>query len=106
MKLASFQIQERNSWGAVDGSMVRDVGSVLAGKFPDLKSFIALGVLEDVRETIGLAPGYTFGDVSWLPVIPNPEKIFCVGLNYETHRKETGRAAVERPTIFARFPNT
>jgi 2-keto-4-pentenoate hydratase/2-oxohepta-3-ene-1,7-dioic acid hydratase in catechol pathway len=106
MKLASFQIQERNSWGAVDGSMVRDVGSVLAGKFPDLKSFIALGVLEDVRETIGLAPGYTFGDVSWLPVIPNPEKIFCVGLNYETHRKETGRAVVERPTIFARFPNT
>ena len=39
-------------------------------------------------------------------MIPNPDKIFCVGLNYETHRKETGRAVVEHPTIFGRFANT
>jgi 2-keto-4-pentenoate hydratase/2-oxohepta-3-ene-1,7-dioic acid hydratase in catechol pathway len=39
-------------------------------------------------------------------VIPLPEKIFCVGLNYEMHRKETGRAVVEHPTIFTRFANT
>ena len=39
-------------------------------------------------------------------MIPNPDKIFCVGLNYETHRKETGRSVVSHPTIFARFANT
>ncbi|WP_306343085.1 fumarylacetoacetate hydrolase family protein, partial [Escherichia coli] len=44
--------------------------------------------------------------VIWQPVIPNPDKILCVGLNYETHRKETGRAEVEHPTIFPRYANS
>ena len=34
-------------------------------------------------------------------MIPNPDKIICVGLNYKNHRKETGRAEVEYPTMFA-----
>ena len=38
-------------------------------------------------------------------MIPNPDKILCIGLNYETHRKETGRSEVEHPTIFARYAN-
>ena len=45
-------------------------------------------------------------DIEWLPVIPNPDKILCVGLNYEMHRKETGRAEVDNPTIFTRFANS
>ena len=40
------------------------------------------------------------------PGDPNPGKILCVGLNYETHRKETGRTEVENPTIFTRFANS
>jgi 2-keto-4-pentenoate hydratase/2-oxohepta-3-ene-1,7-dioic acid hydratase in catechol pathway len=39
-------------------------------------------------------------------VIPNPDKILCIGLNYETHRKETGRSEVENPTVFGRFANS
>lgn len=41
-----------------------------------------------------------------MPVIPNPDKILCVGLNYEMHRKETGRAEVKYPTIFGRYANS
>jgi len=106
MKLASFRVQDRNTWGTVDDMSVRDIGTVLASEYPDLKSCIAQGALEAAREASSHAPEYGADDVTWLPVIPMPEKIFCVGLNYETHRKETGRAMVERPTIFARFPNT
>lgn len=106
MKFASFQIQGMTTWGVVDGSSLRDIGSILKSQFPDLKSFIASGTLDQARKLGPEADGYASEDVRWLPVIPNPEKIFCVGLNYETHRKETGRAVVERPTIFARFPNT
>ena len=39
-------------------------------------------------------------------MIPNPDKILCIGLNYETHRKETGRTEVENPTVFGRFANS
>jgi 2-keto-4-pentenoate hydratase/2-oxohepta-3-ene-1,7-dioic acid hydratase in catechol pathway len=40
------------------------------------------------------------------PVLPDPDKILCVGLNYENHRKETGREEVSHPTIFTRFANS
>jgi 2-keto-4-pentenoate hydratase/2-oxohepta-3-ene-1,7-dioic acid hydratase in catechol pathway len=39
-------------------------------------------------------------------VVPNPGKILCVGVNYEAHRQETGRAAVQHPTIFARYSSS
>jgi len=38
-----------------------------------------------------------------LPVIPNPDKIVCVGLNYHDHVKETGRDLTEKPAIFLRL---
>lgn len=47
------------------------------------------------------------GDVSdcrFAPVIPRPGAIWCVGLNYEDHRMETGRAREAYPTLFTRFP--
>uniref|UniRef100_UPI0034D22F9A fumarylacetoacetate hydrolase family protein n=1 Tax=Acinetobacter baumannii TaxID=470 RepID=UPI0034D22F9A len=44
--------------------------------------------------------------IKFLPVIPNPDKILCIGLNYENHRKETGRTEVENPTVFGRFANS
>jgi len=46
------------------------------------------------------APDLVFEDLQLLPVIPNPEKIMCVGLNYHDHVKETGRDLTEKPAIF------
>ena len=59
-----------------------------------------------VRDGLRDAKRYPLADIEWLPVIPNPDKILCVGLNYEMHRKETGRAEVDNPTIFTRFANS
>jgi 2-keto-4-pentenoate hydratase/2-oxohepta-3-ene-1,7-dioic acid hydratase in catechol pathway len=104
MKLASFLIHDKATWGSVDGTRVHDIGAVLA--IPDLLTFLKQQAWELLRDAHASAPSYSVDEVGWLPVIPNPEKIFCVGLNYEMHRKETGRAVVEHPTIFARFANT
>ena len=60
--------------------------------------------VKDIYEKNG--PDFSLAEISYLPVIPNPEKIFCVGLNYQEHKKETGRPDVENPTIFTRFSNT
>lgn len=103
MKLASFLINNRSAWGLVDGETARDLGATL--EIPDLRSWLQQQSLDLLQEAAS-SPSYKVAEISWLPVIPNPEKIFCVGLNYEMHRKETGRAVVEHPTIFARFPNT
>jgi 2-keto-4-pentenoate hydratase/2-oxohepta-3-ene-1,7-dioic acid hydratase in catechol pathway len=39
-------------------------------------------------------------------VIPNPSKIFCIGLNYKSHVAETKRADSEYPAIFTRFADS
>ncbi len=41
-------------------------------------------------------------DLRLLPVIPDPGKIVCVGLNYEEHRIESGREPTTEPTLFLR----
>ncbi len=106
MKLASFSSANGASWGIIDGGHAVDVGAVLGRRVPDLLSAIRDGAMAEIPQAAATAPRYELSEITWLPVIPNPGKILCVGLNYETHRKETGRTEVENPTIFARFANS
>jgi 2-keto-4-pentenoate hydratase/2-oxohepta-3-ene-1,7-dioic acid hydratase in catechol pathway len=39
-------------------------------------------------------------------MIPLPQKIVCVGLNYRDHAAEQGVELPERPLLFAKWPNT
>ena len=82
------------------------MGLLLRARFPDLKSLISAAAYEIAIEAKGSAARLPLAGLHWLPVIPNPDKILCVGLNYEKHRKETGRAEVTHPTIFARFASS
>ncbi|RKF48328.1 fumarylacetoacetate hydrolase family protein [Paraburkholderia fungorum] len=105
MKLSSVRIEGRLTWGIVRGNEFLDVGQVMIHQFADLKAAIAAN-LDGVAQVSAQAPSYALTSVEWLPVIPNPQKILCVGLNYEMHRKETGRSDVEHPTIFVRFASS
>jgi len=42
-------------------------------------------------------------DVRYAPVVPNPGKIICVGLNYRAHLQEQGMAPPSYPTLFAKY---
>jgi 2-keto-4-pentenoate hydratase/2-oxohepta-3-ene-1,7-dioic acid hydratase in catechol pathway len=106
MKFASFKINGAASWGLIDGAEAVDLGALLRDRFVDLKSAIAAGALADAAAAAGKAARHPLAALTWLPVIPNPDKILCIGLNYETHRKETGRTEVENPTVFGRFANS
>ncbi|CAN5216903.1 fumarylacetoacetate hydrolase family protein [soil metagenome] len=106
MKLASFKIGKSSTWGVIDGDGALDVGALLKDRYPDLKSAIAADALAAVSDAAPQAKRTPIADITWLPVIPNPDKILCIGLNYETHRKETGRDEVENPTVFGRFANS
>lgn len=105
MRLSSVKIAGRETWGVVQGEEFLDVGVVLKSRYADLKAAVTAN-LAGVSKAIASAKATPVSDVNWLPVIGNPEKILCVGLNYETHRKETGRTEVENPTIFARYSNS
>ena len=106
MKFASFKINGAASWGLIDRAEAVDLGAVLRDRFFDLKSAIAAGALMEAAAASTKAARHPLKNITWLPVIPNPDKILCIGLNYETHRKETGRSEVENPTVFGRFANS
>ncbi len=106
MKFASFKIGNTASWGLVQGDDIADLGALLAERYPDLKSAILADALGEAAEAASKARRHALKDILFLPVIPNPDKILCIGLNYEMHRKETGRSEVENPTVFGRFANS
>jgi len=106
MKFASFEVADVATWGLIDGDKAIDLGAVLKARFPSLKSAIAANALTEAAKSASAAKHYALKDITWLPVIPNPDKILCIGLNYETHRKETGRSEVENPTVFPRYFNS
>lgn len=40
------------------------------------------------------------------PVVPNPGKILCIGLNYRKHAAESGMAEPKLPVLFSKFNNS
>ena len=106
MKLVTFQHSGTQSIGVVDGDEILDIGQPTGGEYPDLKALIAGDVQQIVDGARQNAGRHPLSDVQLLPPIINPDKIICVGLNYESHRKETGRPEVAFPTLFTRFANT
>jgi 2-keto-4-pentenoate hydratase/2-oxohepta-3-ene-1,7-dioic acid hydratase in catechol pathway len=87
------------SFGRLDGETIVDLGNAEGGS---LRAALAAGSLAaaDDRER------FPRGTVVLLPIIPDPGKIVCVGLNYATHVKETGREQKQHPAIFTRWADT
>jgi 2-keto-4-pentenoate hydratase/2-oxohepta-3-ene-1,7-dioic acid hydratase in catechol pathway len=107
MKYVSFTLGSRASFGVVQGDRILDLGPLMGPEVPDLKALIA-GRHQAAAEALASAheAGLRFEDVAWLPVIPNPGTIVCVGLNYREHVAETERSVTESPTLFLRVPSS
>jgi 2-keto-4-pentenoate hydratase/2-oxohepta-3-ene-1,7-dioic acid hydratase in catechol pathway len=104
MKLLSFKIDGRASFGAIVDEKIVDLGRKFAGRFTDLVDVLKAGALPEVEAALTGAKGdYAQSDVEFLPVIPNPPKIICIGVNYDSHRTEIGRDPSLKPMVFARF---
>lgn len=51
----------------------------------------------------GAEPDRRLDEISFLPVITDPGKVLCVGINYRSHAAEHGHAVLEKPNIFTKF---
>lgn len=100
MRYVSFRRPDGTpSFGRLDGETIVELGNE---SISSLKAALTDGSLST------LADGMIFAaaDVVLLPVIPDPAKILCVGLNYADHVKETGREQKEFPAIFVRYADS
>ena len=103
MKLATFRSAKGASYGAVTDKGIVDLGRRLGNRFPDLKALIAANGFAEAAKFLSEKADFRTEEIGWLPVIPNPDKIVCVGLNYQDHVVETGRDNTEQPAIFLRL---
>jgi 2-keto-4-pentenoate hydratase/2-oxohepta-3-ene-1,7-dioic acid hydratase in catechol pathway len=107
MRLLSFSEAGRESWGAVVGEAVVDLGKVLP-LYPTLADFIASDDYGRRDEIVSAEkPGPKLSQIKFLPVIPRPEKIVCAVRNYLDHHNEAlasglKRELAEYPPIFLR----
>jgi 2-keto-4-pentenoate hydratase/2-oxohepta-3-ene-1,7-dioic acid hydratase in catechol pathway len=103
VKLISFLHHNIPSYGIVQGEDVLNLTPILGAQAPDLKSLIAHNMLDQAAKAMAShKPDLKFADLHLLPVITNPNKIVCVGLNYADHVRETGRELTESPALFLR----
>ena len=106
MKLASYRLDGEDTFGAVVGDGVVTLGGG-KGRWRTLRDALAADALGELKAAIaGKAPDHKLAQITFLPVIPNPEKILCVGINYRDHAAETGRDTMSNPQIFLRLVNT
>ena len=108
MKLMSFVSPQRPSFGVVEGDRIIDLGLRLGSACPDLRSLLQRGSFDRVRTLVSGAPAdFRTDEVTFLPVIPNPQRIVCVGLNYLAHRLEgSHKAESPAPVLFMRLPES
>lgn len=102
MRLASFTRPDGTaSFGTAVEDRILDAGAVLSDRFADLKAVFAAGA---AAELDGVGEALALDAVTFLPPVPNPEKILCIGLNYLPHILESGRPHPDYPSIFTRYP--
>ena len=108
MSFVSFETAGLQTYGVwKDESTWLQVSDAFQVCYGDLKSVIVAGKLDELASIIRKdGRAVQAAQARLLPVIPNPGKIFCVGLNYKTHVAETKRADSEHPAIFTRFADS
>lgn len=107
MKLLSYARNGANGIGALraDGMVVdltarcgcADLGAALRARGAD-----ALHALAQASQ--GDFPLSELG--AYRAAVADPARVLCVGLNYEEHRVEAGRARTANPTVFLRLPSS
>ena len=107
MKLATYRLQGADSYGVVRPDSIVDLRPIAAEVGRTLKEALERNSLPRIR-TWSASQSSVVGieAVEFLPVIPHPEKIFCIGINYKSHVAETGRETPSHPMIFTRFADS
>jgi 2-keto-4-pentenoate hydratase/2-oxohepta-3-ene-1,7-dioic acid hydratase in catechol pathway len=107
MRLATFSVNGRASYGAVSQNGIVDLGRKLT-KYPTLLDLIRAGAIGEARAAATGLADHALDAVTLLPPVLGPEKIICVGINYADRNAEysDNRQQSKYPNLFVRFPGS
>ena len=104
MKFLTFAHQGNTSFGAIVDDGIVDLGK-RHPELADLRAAIQADQLTSLAaEATSATADVSLADISYLPTIPNPEKIICIGVNYANRNAEykDGSEPPKYPSIFMR----
>jgi len=105
MRFTTFLQQGQARLGVVDGDHVIDLCAAQPQVPADLRAALEAGI--DLRAAgqaaiVSSAPRLPLASLQHAPLVPEPGKTICLGLNYFDHAKEGGRDKPEYPWFFYR----
>lgn len=105
MRFTTFMAQGQPRLGVLDGDQVIDLNQAQPQVPADLRAALAAGV--DLHAAARAAIASTavrrpLAALALAPLVPEPGKTICLGLNYFDHAKEGGRDKPEYPWFFFR----
>jgi len=107
MKLASYVVDGAAAYGVVKDHGVVTMSNRFGGHAASLREALAGGLLPQIKEAAANAsPDHKLSEIRFLPVITDPERIACAGINYRSHATETGREIPKQPSMFLRLIDT
>jgi 5-carboxymethyl-2-hydroxymuconate isomerase len=109
MRLLSFTARGRESFGVVSGNGVIDLGARAVASARTMAELLAAGALDQARRvSAGASADLGLDEIEFLPPIPKPSKVLCVGVNYAERHEEYGDRTPPPayPSIFMRTPGS
>jgi 2-keto-4-pentenoate hydratase/2-oxohepta-3-ene-1,7-dioic acid hydratase in catechol pathway len=108
MRLASYNIRGRSSYGAVVGDGVVDLRLRFGARHHTLVDLLRAHGLHEARASLlGVRADYPFAEVELLPPLVAPEKILCIGVNYANRNLDFDDPNIPKyPSMFYRAPNS
>ena len=105
MRAVSYQRGNQRGYGVAVGDLIADSSATLGDRYDDLDAIVHAGAFAELYDAGATAETFAVDEVRLLPPIVGP-RIFCIGVNYRSHREEMGRDASDHPTVFVRFPSS
>ena len=104
MKLLSFRVNDKSKYGLATDDGVIDL-QALFPQFDSLLEFLPHLHLLDNLPASEKKTHYSFDEIAFLPVITEPKKIICAGINYHD-KSVAGNAKPANPVLFIRFADS
>ncbi len=105
MRLVSFLRNDQARFGVIKGDGVVDLTDRGVGR--SIKDALQDDALGRISVLAADQPAdLSLQELTFLPVVPDPGKVICIGINYKKHLTEMGRELPQYPWVFTRFADS
>ena len=104
MRFLSFLVGREERYGAIIEDRVVDLGERMP-EYPSLRHVLDAGALVRAQDVaVSASADFDLEDITFLPTLPNPRKIVCIGINYPDRppRITPGGKRSDFPSVFLR----